>query len=414
MKKIILILGILAANCLYAQDIEYAKSMVDKLCSNEMQGRGYVNNGVNKAAIFLEQEFKNLKLKPINKSFTQIYGFDVNTHPTLIKCQIDEKAYRVGYEFIVNAACPSITGKFNLIHFNWKDSADKLLLMDKIQKGFKANEALVLRYGNERSTHILDSFEKYQTQPGFVVFTEEKKITHTIAREVNKIASITIFDSLIQNKESLLIELKNEFVDVFKCKNIMGMVKGKSKDSFIVYTAHYDHLGMQAEAMFPGASDNASGVSMILSLAKYYAKNKPNYDTYFLLFSGEEAGLLGSHYFVDYPTFSLSRIKFLMNIDIMGNAENGIMIVNGEANKQKYDLMSSINNQKKYVPEVKIRGKAANSDHYFFSEKGVPAIFIYSLGGQGYYHDVQDRAENLLYTNYENVFRLIRDFTDQL
>jgi hypothetical protein len=103
-----------------------------------------------------------------------------------------------------------------------------------------------------------------------------------------------------------------------------------------------------------------------------------------------------------------------MNIDIMGNAENGIMIVNGEANKQKYDLMSSINNQKKYVPEVKIRGKAANSDHYFFSEKGVPAIFIYSLGGQGYYHDVQDRAENLLYTNYENVFRLIRDFTDQL
>jgi Zn-dependent M28 family amino/carboxypeptidase len=286
--------------------------------------------------------------------------------------------------------------------------------MNKIQKGFKANEALVLRYGNERSTHILDSFEKYQTQPGFVVFTEEKKITHTIAREVNKIASITIFDSLIQNKESLLIELKNEFVDVFKCKNIMGMVKGKSKDSFIVYTAHYDHLGMQAEAMFPGASDNASGVSMILSLAKYYAKNKPNYDTYFLLFSGEEAGLLGSHYFVDYPTFSLSRIKFLMNIDIMGNAENGIMIVNGEANKQKYDLMSSINNQKKYVPEVKIRGKAANSDHYFFSEKGVPAIFIYSLGGQGYYHDVQDRAENLLYTNYENVFRLIRDFTDQL
>lgn len=414
MKKIILILGILAANCLYAQDIEYAKSMVDKLCSNEMQGRGYVNNGVNKAAIFLEQEFKNLKLKPINKSFTQIYGFDVNTHPTSIKCQIDEKAYRVGYEFIVNAACPSITGKFKLIHFNWKDSADKLLLMNKIQKGFKANEALVLRYGNERSTHILDSFEKYQTQPGFVVFTEEKKITHTIAREVNKIASITIFDSLIQNKESLLIELKNEFVDVFKCKNIMGMVKGKSKDSFIVYTAHYDHLGMQAEAMFPGASDNASGVSMILSLAKYYAKNKPNYDIYFLLFSGEEAGLLGSHYFVDYPTFSLSRIKFLMNIDIMGNAENGIMIVNGEANKQKYDLMSSINNQKKYVPEVKIRGKAANSDHYFFSEKGVPAIFIYSLGGQGYYHDVQDRAENLLYTNYENVFRLIRDFTDQL
>jgi hypothetical protein len=67
-----------------------------------------------------------------------------------------------------------------------------------------------------------------------------------------------------------------------------------------------------------------------------------------------------------------------------------------------------------YLKEVKIRGKAANSDHYYFSEKGVKAFFIYTLGGIKAYHDVYDKAETLPLTKFEELFELITRFSDYL
>jgi hypothetical protein len=84
--------------------------------------------------------------------------------------------------------------------------------------------------------------------------------------------------------------------------------------------------------------------------------------------------------------------------------------VNGESCRKEFDLLQNINKEKNYLPEVKIRGQAAISDHYMFSESGVPAIFIYSNGGQGYYHDVFDTAENLMLTRFEEVAALLIDF----
>ena len=181
----------------------------------------------------------------------------------------------------------------------------------------------------------------------------------------------------------------------------------------MVFSAHYDHLGMQGNAMFPGASDNASGCSMILYLARYYSEHKPPCNMVFILFSGEEAGLIGSDYFTSFPTFDIHKIKMLVNIDIMGDAKNGITVVNGEVFKDKFDALVKINQEKGYLPEVRIRGKARNSDHYHFSEKGVPAFFIYSMGGAGFYHDVFDKANTLSLTNYENTAKLLIDFVNR-
>jgi Zn-dependent M28 family amino/carboxypeptidase len=167
-------------------------------------------------------------------------------------------------------------------------------------------------------------------------------------------------------------------------------------------------------AYFPGASDNASGTSMILSMANYYAKNKQDYPIVFILFSGEEVGLLGSKYFVEHPLFSLQKIKMLVNVDIMGSAEAGITVVNGEQFKSAFDQLVDINKREAYLPEIKIRGKAANSDHYFFSEAGVPSIFIYSNGGPGYYHDVWDKPNTLNFKNYDNVAKLLIQFIKEL
>lgn len=194
----------------------------------------------------------------------------------------------------------------------------------------------------------------------------------------------------------------------------MAYVPGTVKDSFIVFTAHYDHLGMMGStATFPGASDNASGTAMLLYLANYFAAHPQHYSIAFIAFSGEEAGLLGSHYFVEHPMIALDHIKFLTNIDIMGDATDGITVVNATEFPKEFDLLQQINKRKNYLPAIKSRGKAANSDHYFFTEAGVPSFFIYSNGGKGYYHDVFDKSSEVTLENVDMVARLLIDFAAQ-
>jgi Zn-dependent M28 family amino/carboxypeptidase len=197
---------------------------------------------------------------------------------------------------------------------------------------------------------------------------------------------------------------------------VLGVIKGSSdKDTFIVFTAHYDHLGMMGKtATFNGANDNASGVAMMLELAKHYSENKPYYNLLFIAFTGEELGLIGSNYYVRNPVFPLANIKFLINIDLMGNGSEGVMVVNGSLHGKEFNLLSAINKQYNYLPQVKSRGKAANSDHYWFSEAGVKAFFFYLMGPYPHYHDVNDRPEMLPYANFENAFLLFRDFIDRI
>lgn len=81
---------------------------------------------------------------------------------------------------------------------------------------------------------------------------------------------------------------------------MVGYIQGTRKpDSMIVLTAHYDHLGGLGNATyFPGANDNASGISMLLSLARYYSNidHRPEYTMVFIAFGGEEVGLIGSQF----------------------------------------------------------------------------------------------------------------------
>ena len=197
---------------------------------------------------------------------------------------------------------------------------------------------------------------------------------------------------------------------------ICAMVRGTAKpDSFIVLTGHYDHLGgMGSKTYFPGANDNASGISQLLSLARYYAQHPQRYTMAFICFSGEEAGLLGSKYFTENPLIPLSNIRFLVNMDIVGTGEEGITVVNATVYPKEFAMLKQINDEGHYLVKVASRGKAANSDHYFFAEKGVPAFFIYTMGGIKAYHDIYDRRETLPLTDFDNVYRLLLNFADDI
>jgi aminopeptidase YwaD len=81
---------------------------------------------------------------------------------------------------------------------------------------------------------------------------------------------------------------------------------------------------------------------------------------------------------------------------------------------KEFALLREINTQNNYFVQVKSRGKAANSDHYWFTEKGVPSFFMYTLGGIKAYHDVFDKAQTLPLTEYNDLYKLIAAFNTRL
>jgi hypothetical protein len=365
-----------------AQDTTYARSVIKKLTSKEFLGRGYVNDGVNKAAKYLISEFKIIGLLPIGKSYSQPYKFNVNTFPGKISVIIDGKTLEAGKHFLIDPSSKTLKSGFQLF------KTDSITY-----KVFDAH--------NEAPLEI----------------KLRKKLTYTVATKLgDKSVVELLIDSFPNEIKNIDIIYENKFIPNFKCQNIIGYIKGTEQpDSFLVYSAHYDHLGaMGTTAYFPGANDNASGVSVLLNLAKYYKKNPSKYSIAFIMFSGEEAGLLGSKHYSEHPLFPLSKIKFLTNLDLLGTGSEGIMAVNATVYKTQFEKLDSINNQKKYVTQIKQRGRAAISDHYWFSEKGVPCFFIYTMGGVTAYHDIYDIEKTLPLSDYVDVCKLLIDFNNAL
>ena len=376
------ILLFLLSNIFYCQDTTYARLIIKKLCSKELLGRGYVNNGVKKAASFIVKELKTIGVCKFEKSYTQNYEFPVNTFPGNMSVLLDGKAIVAGKHYLIEPSSKSVKIKLQLIK---TDSVT------------------------------------YQAKVGETVFPLivklKKKLTYSVATELSDNTVIELLKDYFPNHlKTIDVNFENKFIQHFKNQNLIGYVKGyQHPDSFIVYTAHYDHLGaMGKETYFPGANDNASGVSVLLNLARYYKKNPSKYSIAFIFFSGEEAGLLGSKYYSEHPIFPLSKIKFLTNLDLLGTGDDGIMVVNATVFKDQFHKLNQINLDKNYIKQIKQRGKAANSDHYWFTEKGVPSFFIYTMGGIQAYHDIYDIDKTLPLTKYLEVCKLLIDFNNEL
>jgi Zn-dependent M28 family amino/carboxypeptidase len=170
---------------------------------------------------------------------------------------------------------------------------------------------------------------------------------------------------------------------------------------------------MGQETYFPGANDNASGTAMLLELAHYFVEHPmKKVNVVFMSFAGEEAGLIGSHYYVEHPLFPLEKIKFLTNVDIMGSGEEGITVVNATKFPAEFSALQQINKNEEYLVKIGSRGPAANSDHYFFTEAGVPAFFIYTMGPNKHYHDVEDTYKELSFSEFGDLYRLLIDFAE--
>jgi len=246
-----------------------------------------------------------------------------------------------------------------------------------------------------------------------IIVVQNNKLTKSLSTTYQDYGIIKVKrESISQLNRSITIDIDHEYLRAYQSQNVIGFIQGSEQpDSMVIVSAHYDHLGKMGEQVFfPGANDNASGVSMMLSMANYFVKNPPKKTMVFIAFGAEEVGLIGSKYFVENSLFPLERIQMVVNLDLMGTGSDGITVVNGKVFTAAFNLLEKLNIQNNYVAEIKARGKAANSDHYWFGEKGIPSLFIYARGGISAYHDIYDVAETLPLTKFEACFELICGF----
>lgn len=205
----------------------------------------------------------------------------------------------------------------------------------------------------------------------------------------------------------------------YRSQNVCGYIPGET-DTMIVFTAHYEHLGMHDDTIFYGAHDNASGTAAVLDLARQLITHHSSFNTkytyVFLFFGGEESGLIGSGYFADVPLIKMNKVKLLVNIDLFCGGDEGLMVVNANAKETKpyVDLLEQLNEQRHYAAKIGRRDNARNSDHYYLSQE-CPAIFIYTLGGPfGGYHSPEDTCEGCGLGNYMNFMTLLKSFLEHL
>lgn len=410
--------AIFSTTLLFAQK-EYGKQMMDSLCAPYYDGRGYVNEGDIRAGDFLVRELTKIGAVQVNDlPMEQFYKFNVNTFPSSMMVSLGDDTLTPGVEYIVDPNSGTAAGSFSVIEVNSETLKKDFGGTVNLKNEPKEQRIYVFNFTDLSDKEKIKEVKAYAYEAmNFfpVVWVTNQKKTWSVGRGQRNYPLIEIDSAAYTFTEMINLNIINNYIPKYESKNIIGCIPGKKKKKYVVFTAHYDHLGrMGSEAYFPGANDNASGCAMLLSLANYYAKNQPEYTAVFCFFSGEEAGLIGSNYFVNHPYLPLKKIKFVINIDIMGSASKGITLVNGAVHEEYFNRFVDINNEKKYLPEIKKRGAAANSDHHFFSEAGVPAFFIYSMGSVTNYHDVFDTPENTPLDNFNEVQQLIVDFVSTL
>jgi len=193
--------------------------------------------------------------------------------------------------------------------------------------------------------------------------------------------------------------------------NVIGFLDNKAANT-IVIGAHYDHLGMGGEgslyrgedAVHNGADDNASGVALLLSLAKDLKGKYKGNNYLFIAFSGEEMGLLGSNYFANNPTVDLSEINYMINMDMVGRLrEDNTLSVSGTGTSPGWnEVLNEGNIGFKLVLKESGIGP---SDHTSFYLQDIPVLHFFT-GQHQDYHKPTDDADKL---NYEGM-RMISDY----
>jgi hypothetical protein len=480
MKKITLLAlsAVVAANACAQQNptamkyaklisAEDAKKHLSILASDEFEGRETGKPGAEKAANYIAAEFKRLGLQaPVKGS----YFFDVPLVQNTLKVTtltINGKPFVLGQDFLPNGTVPDNNVKateFVFVGFGTDselgstDLANKVVLWineDKPEAGKTPNTSVrmgtarlqilknlqsknpsLILAANGDLTNLLKRYGKSIASPRLTIKEEAGApkiagalhITTAMADELVKSTGKTFADLKAAAATTPVVTAKVDFVAAYaneqtavKAVDVVGYMPGTDlKDEVLVFSAHYDHIGLNPDGkdkVNNGADDDGSGTTGILEIARAFSQAKkdghgPRRSVLFLGNVGEEKGLLGSEYYTDHPVYPLANTITDLNIDMIGrvgeeyigkpdSANYVYSIGSAMLSKDLHDIGEKANDtytklklDYKYDDPNDPNRFYYRSDHYNFAKHGVPIIFYFN-GVHADYHQPGDEVSKI-------------------
>jgi hypothetical protein len=261
------------------------------------------------------------------------------------------------------------------------------------------------------------------------IASDEMKGRRAGSREAHKTAK---YIAQMFHLIGLEAPVKGNYLQYFRvgkqiCVNVLGLLEGKKQDEIIIIGAHHDGLGINKDLIFNGADDNASGVSMLIELARVLSrvKNKLKRSILFVSFDAEEICYRGSSYFVRSKVYNLENIVAMICLDLIGGSlfefeKDTLYALGSEYSKELSDLIkdeivkSDLEIVRLGIYTIEPFGKIiARGDHAPFRDARIPFI-LFSTGTPWYYHTPYDDPQNLNYKKMSRIARFLAGFIYKL
>jgi hypothetical protein len=383
-----------------ANDADVSR-IIRTLSADEMQGRSAFTEGINTAALFIENEFKEIGLQPLpgENGFRQTFNMQAIKHGvrqiTLNNKLIDAEDVMV------------ISGKPNF-EFNEKSGLE-VIKLEKGQAIFKQYQTVLQRekpvivFVDKAHTDAFKRLRERSLQDEFIEPGESREQT-------------AIFILGYGVPETFSGSFKNE-IKLLPLYNVAGVLPGKTKEKeFVIFSAHYDHLGylepVNGDSIANGADDDASGVTAVISLAKHFKKLGSNERTLiFVAFTAEEIGGFGAQYFSS--KLKPEDIVTMFNIEMIGKnskfGANSAFITGFEKSDFGTILQKNlVGTEFKFYPDpYPEQNLFYRSDNATLAALGVPAHTISTdkIDNDKFYHTVDDEFSTL---DVQNIIATIK------
>lgn len=412
-KNLISLSIILFFNCLFqlnscsAQDINQLKETIQILSSDSLWGRSLYQNGKFKALNWLEMSIKNQIKSDLE---IKTHAFDTTLNQ-ITKAELSLNGNQLLYtkEFVVAGTSPSVD-----IHLNTITSLplglNKSDLISNIKKNAKLNDCYILTLNdnsklNKEALSLSDYISLLASIKPQAIFIETNSLLSSVSTIQYPFPLIDVKPGLIQSQSTIKLKIESELL-LYPVQNLICINKASNKEiPRFTLMAHYDHLGaINDSIIFNGANDNASGVALALQL--FFNLNQKNIPAQLILTDAEELGLIGSQRIVSDSIYF--PISFVLNLDMIGSARNGIGIVGG------IEFPEEIIRIKKFIPKtmpIKERKNSPISDQYWFLKSDIKGFYIYSNGGIQPYHSIYDDFETLDYKFIDELFEYLKAFS---
>ncbi|MCX2573618.1 M20/M25/M40 family metallo-hydrolase [Pedobacter sandarakinus] len=411
MKKILLF-TIAGMACLQvsAQNIDkiitraYTDHLIKTLSGDEMQGRATFSPGIDKAATFIESEFKKIGLRPLSgeQSFRQtFYKYQVASVNRAIKIDGQE----IGIDRLL------ISG-INAESIKLDQSNTSVLKMDPEQPFVNQFRAAMASGKNQVvlvDAKFTDLFKRYKGFFDKPATLDEKDMDAAKS-------AVQVFVLGAEKADEFTVDLKAK-VSKMPLFNVAGMIPGKSKaKELVVFSGHYDHLGItktvDGDSIANGADDDASGTTAMIALAKYYKAQKNNERTLiFVAFTAEEVGGFGAKYFSS--KLNPDEVVAMFNIEMIGKdskfGKNTAFITGYDKSDFGKILQKNLTGTEfTFHPDPYIKENLFyRSDNATLAALGVPAHTISTdqIDVDKFYHTVKDEYSTL---DVENILSTIK------